>query len=71
MSLKGYIMIFKHIITLPSAALSYGVLKRANLSNENQQLARATITGLSLGNIESWCFRLWMQQICLWYIMAK
>ena len=37
-------------MSLPSAVLAYRVLKSFNLSNEEQQLARATLTDVTYGN---------------------
>ena len=39
-------------MTLPTAVLAYHVLKSANISNEKQQLARATITELNYKNMK-------------------
>ena len=42
-----YYEIQRYKMTIPTAVLAYHVLKSANISNEKQQLARATITQLN------------------------
>ena len=53
MNLSHYTMKLKHEITLPTAILAYYVLKSPNISNEKQQLARATITELNYDNMKN------------------
>ena len=60
MNVIGYINEFERLyheiqryeMTLPTAILAYRVLKSANISNEKQQLARATITELNYENMK-------------------
>ena len=53
MNLSNYTMKLQYEITLPTAILAYCVLKSANISNEKQQLATATITELNYDNMKN------------------
>ena len=53
MNLSNYTMKLQYEITLPTAILTYCVLKSANISNEKQQLATATITELNYDNMKN------------------